>query len=37
MTLILGLEENKEIVGDTNKYLREIWKKKVEKKKDKKE
>ena len=36
MTLILALEENKEIVGDTNKYLREICKK-VEKKKDKKE
>ena len=33
MKLLLGLEDNKEIVGDTKQYLREIWKKEVEKKK----
>ena len=29
--LILGLERNKEIVGETKKYLRDIWKKKSQK------
>ena len=33
MKLLLGLEDNKEIVGDTKQYLREIWKKRGRKEK----